>query len=150
MGPRHKWASHACKPFFISISPSPLPTPHGLGHGSREAFAQIHMASGLEGLQPRPAVFALPPPFQGAPSPASSGSNITAAHPSFAGPQHTLVLTPHLGIDPRPPARNAASPSGRRSPLLGPAASSFQLLVTEQPGGTRSCVLGTERPTGIR
>ena len=60
------------------------------------------------------------------------------------------MLMPHLGVDLQPPARNAASPSGRRSPLLGPAASSLQLLVTEQPGDTRSCVLGTERPIGLR
>ena len=64
MGPCHKRASHTCKPFFISVDPSPLPTPHGLGHGSRGTFA-----FGLEGLQPRPAVFAFPPFFSGAPHP---------------------------------------------------------------------------------
>ena len=58
MGPRHKQASHACKPFFISVNPSPLPTPHGHGHGSCGTFT-----FGLEGLQLRPAVFAFPPPF---------------------------------------------------------------------------------------
>jgi len=63
LGPRHKRASHTCKPFFISVDPSPLPTPHRHGHGSRGTFAQIHMASGLEGLQPWPAVFTLHPPF---------------------------------------------------------------------------------------
>ena len=38
------------------------------------------------------------------------------------------MLTPHLGVDPRPPARKVASPSGRHSPLFGLAASSFQLF----------------------
>ena len=37
------------------------------------------------------------------------------------------MLTPHLGVDPWPPARKAASPSGRRSPLLGLVAPSLQL-----------------------
>ena len=35
------------RPFFISVDPSPLPTPCGLGHGSRGTFAQIDKASGL-------------------------------------------------------------------------------------------------------
>jgi len=57
MGPCHKWASHACKPSFISIDPSPLPTPCGLGHGSRGTFA-----FGLEGLQLWPMDLPFPPP----------------------------------------------------------------------------------------
>jgi len=149
MGPWQQ-ASHVCKPFFISVDPSPLPTPHSLGHGSRETFAWMVVTSGFEGLQPQPAVFALPPLFQGASSPAPSRSNITEAHPPFAGPQHVLVLVPYQGTDPRHPARNVASPSRRRSPLLGPAASSPQLSRAKAARRQQSCVLGTERPTGLR
>jgi len=38
------------------------------------------------------------------------------------------MLMPHLGVDLWPPARKAASPSGHRSPLLGPVAPSPQLF----------------------
>ena len=70
--------------------------------------------------------------------------------PDFHQPAVPLVLMPHLGIDPRPLACNTASPSGRRSPLLGLTAPSFQLLFEWAAGWLWSCVLGTEHPTGLR
>ena len=110
MGPHHKRASHACKPFFISVDPSPLPTPHGHGHGSCEAFTQIHMASGLEGLQPRPAVFALPPPSQGASSPAPARAQHYRGPPVFCRP------AAHTGAGALSRYRSAASGPHRGFP----------------------------------
>jgi len=49
-----------------------------------------------------------------------------------------------------PPARNAASPSGCRSPLLGPVPLSLQTGFECQSGAPRSCVPGTEHPMGHR
>jgi len=45
------------------------------------------------------------------------------------------MLTPHLGVVPRPPAHSVAPPGGRGSPLLGLTAPSLQLSSSGQPGG---------------
>jgi len=114
-------------PFSSPSTPPLCPRLTALGMGA--VGPSPCSLAGLEGLQLWPAVSAFPPPFLRRLVPcAFSRPNITMAHPSFASLQHTLVLVPYQGTDPWPPAHNAASPCGHRSPLFGLAAPSLQLF----------------------
>jgi len=109
---------------FSSLSTPPLCPPlTGMGMGAvGPSPSGLRVSSCGQRFLHSPPLF-----FQGASSPVPYGSNITATHLSFASPQHTLVLTPHLGVDPWPPAHQVASPCRCRSPLFSHITPSFQL-----------------------
>jgi len=121
-------------PFSSPSTPPLCPPLTGMGMGAMGPSPRFIWCLGLRVSSRGQQFSPYTPPFQGTSSPAPSGSNITVAHLSFAGPQHTLVLVPYQGTDPRHPARIAASPCGRHSPLLDLAASSLQLSNVWQLG----------------
>jgi len=123
MGPRHKQASHACKPFSSPLTPPLCPPLTGMGMG-----AVGPSPPGLR-VSSRGLRFSLPPPlFLRCSIPCTFWVRHYCGPPIFRQPAaHTGAGAPswHRSTAPSP---QVAPPSGHCSPLLGPIAPSLQLL----------------------
>jgi len=125
MGPCHKRASHACKPFSSPLTPPLCPRLVALGMGAvGPSPSGLRVSS--HGLQ----FFAFPPLFfSEVPCP------LCLPGPTSPWPTRFLLARstywcwcPIIGADLRPLACNAASPYRHRSPLFGHVAPSLQLF----------------------